>query len=326
MSRNTKLNVVFTSEDVRRLQERAAAAFNTDTVVIDDNVTARIMRILNEEPDVIAAAGVSGMAARDGVLVNRPGLYISDGYSGKLSGHIEDGARFADGTVATEEMFLEPMIGISGYAGVNYTCLFRALCGVGICSKCFSLTTPYYNSIKAWTRNDVIMSSVKLTAGDVVLDPDKIPYVRFSSHGDLLNGLHAYNFLTIAASNPDVNFALWTKNADYMRAGMELFGAPRPNNLTLIYSALRMDVTPSAAALKALKAAGFDALFSVYNRLSTQTKAVSGGAWHCMCGNGSCRHRCQFCYNPAARAARGFADPSRAVLIAEILDGGRHRE
>lgn len=322
-SRHTNLILSFSEADVKRLHENAAAALEGGKMVISEAVTNRLVNwLFNVSFDEIAAAGVSGLGINDGVLVNNAGLFIGDGYSGKLSGKIPAGAIFPDGSKAAEAISGAPMVGISGYAGNNYTCLFRALCG-GICSKCFSLLTPWKPSIKAWSRNDVILSSFELTSGDVILDPVKIPFVRFSSHGDLINATHGFNYLRIAADNPDVNFALWTKNAQYMREAFRMFGGVKPSNLTLIYSPLRMNVIPSETALTAAKNAGYDAIFSVFEKRDNQAAAIAAGAHFCKCGDASCRHLCQFCYNPARRSA---FDPSKAVLIAEILDGEKHSE
>ena len=321
-SRHTNLNVSFTASDVKRMQETASAALIGGKTVISDAVTARMNWVHNLTFEEIASAGVSGMGVNDGVIVNRAGLFIGDGYSGKLSGKIPAGSTDADGVYYPAETVRAPMVGISGFAGNNYTCLLRALFG-GICAECFSLKTPWKPSIKAWTRNDVILSSGCLTSGDVIFDPEKIPFARFSSHGDLINGFHAYNALRISADNPGTRFALWTKNAHFMRDGFRMFGAPKPENLTLIYSPLRLNVTPSVTALQAAKAAGYDAIFSVFDRQEKQETAVNSGAHFCQCGNGSCRHLCRFCYDPARRVNR---PDDRAVLIAEILDGDKHNE
>ena len=322
MSRHTNLNISFNAADVQRMHETAAAALSGGKIVINDAVTARVNWVNALTFDEIRAAGVSGMGIKDGVLVNRPGLFISDGYSGKLSGKIPAGSLTAAGEYIPDEITRAAMVGISGFAGNNRTCLYRALCG-GICAQCFSLKTPWKPSIKAWSRNDVILSSGRLQHGDVILDPELIPYLRYSSHGDLINADHAYNYLIMASDNPETNFALWTKNAHFMRAGLEMFGSPKPDNLTLIYSPLNMNVVPAPAALEAMKKAGYDAVFSVFGDRSKQSAAVSAGAHFCKCGAGSCRHLCQFCYDPARR---GAFDPARAVLIAEILDGDNHRE
>lgn len=315
MSRHTVLNVSFSPADVKRLPENA--------YIVSDAVTDRVFKWLPSLSfDDIAGAGVTGMDIAAGVLVNLPGLYISDGYSGKLSGCLPAGSVTAENEYIDVDTVRAAMVGISGYAGNNNTCLYRALCG-GICSKCFSLKTPWKPSIKAWTRNDVILSSFRLQPGAVIFDPENIPYCRFSSHGDLINGLHAYNYLTIAADNPGTLFALWTKNMHFYREGLQLFGSKKPNNLTVGFSPLNMDVIPSKSALLAAKREGLDFIFSVFNDRRRQAEAVQAGAHFCKCGSGSCRWLCQFCYNPARRA--GY-DAGSAVLIAEILDGEKHKE
>ena len=322
-SRHTVLNVSFTPENVKQLHENAIAGLPTGAHIISDAVTNRVFGWLPSVTfEEVAAAGVSGMGSAEGVIYNYPGLFIGDGYSGKLSGKIPAGSITAEGEEIDHDIVRAAMVGISGFAGNNHSCLLRALHG-GICSKCFSLLTPWKPSIKAWTRNDVILSTLRLTHNDVLLDPDLIPYLRYSSHGDLINGLHACNYLQIASDNPDTHFTLWTKNAGYYREGLTLFGKPRPSNLQVIYSPLNMNVVPSKTALQAAKKAGFDAVFSVFQDRRKQAAAVQAGAYFCKCGDGSCRHLCQFCYNPARRAAYSS---DAAVLIAEILDGEKHND
>lgn len=321
-TRHTVLNVSFTASDVKKMHENAIAALDGGKTVISEAVTNRMHWIAGTTFEQIANAGKSGMGEAEGVIANRAGLFIGDGYSGKLSGKLHAGNVTASGEVIEAEEKRAPMVGISGHAGNNYTCLYRALTG-GICGKCFSLLTPWKPSILAWSRNDVILSSGRLQHGDVILDSSLIPFVRFSSHGDLINADHAYNYLITAEDNPTVKFALWTKNAGIMRDGFRLFGKPKPENLTLIYSPLNMNVVPSVTALAAMKNAGYDAVFSVFGKREAQRKAVTAGAHFCKCGDGSCRHLCQFCYDPSRRAS---FDPDHAVLIAEILDGEKHSE
>lgn len=323
MSRHTVLNVSFSPENVKQLHENAIAGLPAGAHVISDAVTDRVFSWLPSVTyDDICRAGVTGMGPAEGVMRNYPGLYISDGYSGKLSGKVPAGSVTAAGEKINFDTVLAAMVGISGYAGNNYTCLYRALCG-GICAKCFSLLTPWKPSIKAWTRNDVILSSIEITHNDVLLDPVLIPFLRYSSHGDLINGLHAKNYLQIAADNEDTNFTLWTKNAHFYREGLRMYGKPKPDNLTVIYSPLNMNCVPSYTSLQRMKEAGYDAVFSVFQDREKQAKAVAAGAHFCACGDGSCRHLCQFCYNPALRASY---DAGAAILIAEILDGEKHRE
>ena len=303
MSKLSNLNVSFDAAGVKSMQDNAAAVM-ADKYVISDAVTRRLAWAASEVTfDDLVNAGKSGLREKHGVIRNAAGLFISGGMSGKMLG----------------------MPGISGYAGMNPGCIRRASLGYGICWQCFALKTPWKPSIKAWMRNDAILSTVRLNHGDLLLDPDLIPYMRYSSHGDVINALHMCNYLTAAADNAGTKFALWTKNADIVRAGFRMYGGPKPSNLTLIYSPLLMDCKPSKKALEAAKAAGFDAVFSVSKRRAGQDAAVNGGAHFCQCGPASCRGKCLFCYDNDRRTASGF-DGSAAVLISEILDGERHKE
>ena len=76
-SRHTNLNVSFTAADVKRLHENAAAALPAGCTVITGKDTARIRRNFAENFDTIAAAGVSGMGIKDGVIRNDVGYRIT---------------------------------------------------------------------------------------------------------------------------------------------------------------------------------------------------------------------------------------------------------
>lgn len=290
-----------TEAALKTLVKNAAAVRGSNTV-ISAAVTGRLEWLKTVTPEAVAAAGKTSLNEYTGIIRNDYDLFFSGGMSGKMDG----------------------MPGLSGYAGNNPECLKRALFGFGICYKCFSFLTPWKPSILAWTKNDILLSSGYMDAGAVRIDPEKLPYMRFSSHGDTINAVHVYNYCRIAYDNPNTQFALWTKNAAFFRDGLKEFGR-KPENLTTIYSPLLMNCRPSEKALKAAAAAGYDAVFSVSDVREKQTAAIAGGAYGCLCGPGSCRGKCLFCYDADRRTAAGY-DGSRAVLISEILDGERHRE
>ena len=279
-----------------------------ETTVINEKVTYKIHYALNLTDSQIKNAGKSGLKFTDGVRVNKHGIFISDGYSGKMS----------------------DMPGCSGYAGNNSLCLKRALDGNSVCAHCFSLIGIWKTCIPAYTKNDLIFSTVKFSIGDLVLDPELFPYFRFSTHGDTMNALHVYNMLVTALTNPETQFTLWTKNVKYWIDGLAMFEkeyGQKPSNFYAIYSWLITDGMPSIEQLKTLKRLGFDAVFVVYNTWASQDRAVEMGAHRCVCGNGSCRHHCKFCYDKTVRSLSGFDGNSDTVTwIAEIMDGANHKE
>lgn len=279
-----------------------------ESVVINEKVTYKIHYALNLSDAQISKAGVSGLKFSDGVLANKHGIFISGSYSGKM----------------------QDMPGCSGYAGNNSLCLKRALDGNSVCAHCFSLIGIWKTCIPAYTKNDMIFSTTKFSVGDLVLDPEAFPYFRFSTHGDTMNALHVYNALVTALTNPDTQFTIWTKNVQYWIDGLAMFEkeyGPKPSNFFAIYSWLITDGMPSHGQLKTLKKIGFDAVFVVYNTWASQDRAVNAGAKRCVCGTGSCRHHCKFCYDKKVRDLMGFDGNSDAVIwIAEIMDGANHKE
>jgi len=280
-----------------------AAAVLGDNVVIRQSVTDRIRRLQTMTIDDIMSSGKSGLTAKKGIIRNDYGLFFSDGYTGKMTGKV----------------------GLSGFAGNNPECIKRALLGYGICRHCFSFLTPWMPSLKAWTKNDLLLSTVRMDAGSVIIDSDIIPSMRYSSHGDLINSLHLYNYFRIAADNPGVEFALWTKNVRIYRDGLQLFGY-KPENIFVGFSPIHMNVIPTEKSLQAAKKAGFDFIFGVNDTYANQEKSLQFGGYKCHCGTNSCHGTCRFCYNAARRQELGYSGSDKAVYISEILDGERHQE
>lgn len=283
----------------------AVMAVLGNDVVIRQSVTDRIHKLHTMSINDIMAAGKSGLGPNKGILKNVYNLFFSDGYTGKMLGKV----------------------GLSGFAGNNPECIKRALLGFGICRHCFSFLTPWMPSIKAWTKNDLILSSVMMPANSVIIDPDLIPSMRFSSHGDLINDIHLYNYFRIAADNPNTEFALWTKNVSIYQAGLKLFGY-KPENIIVGFSPIHMNVIPTEKSLIAAKNNGFDFIFGVNDTWANQEKSLVNGGHKCKCGENSCGLTCQFCYSAARRQELGYnmAASNKAVFISEILDGERHKE
>lgn len=281
----------------------AVMAVLGNNTVISAAVTNRIRLLQSFGIDDIMTAGKSGLGKNKGILVNAYNLFFSDGYTGKMLGKI----------------------GLSGFAGNNPECIKRALLGYGICRHCFSFLTPWINSIKAWTKNDLLLSSGMMEKNSVIIDPEKIPSMRFSSHGDLINKYHLYNYFRIAADNPNTQFALWTKNVAIYHDGLDLFGY-KPANIIVGYSPIQMNVIPSEKSLIMAKKSGFDFIFGVNDTWANQGKSLVNGGYKCRCGENSCRLHCQFCYNAKKRAELGYSMTEKAVFVSEILDGERHKE
>ena len=160
-----------------------------------------------------------------------------------------------------------------------------------ICSKCFAASTAArYTSL---AKN--LSSNLELLTGEI-LPLDVLPrfiselanIVRFESFGDLANVTQAINYLNIAKVNPDIRFALWTKNIGFLAKAIETTG--KPDNLRIIYSS---PIKNQAINVEKTKRAfpGVDAVFTVYDK-----KYIAENNTEINCGAKSCI-TCRNCYD-----------------------------
>ena len=171
---------------------------------------------------------------------------------------------------------------------LNLRCLARMRNGASICAHCFSASmNGQYDALRVkLMRNTVLLNTVELT-------PDMIPHIgckskmfRFESFGDLVSPLQVKNYFMIAACNPHVKAALWTKNPDVIAKAIEKYGLVKPANLNIILSTLELDADPAPVEYDFI-----DKVFTVY---STEEVAASKGVT-INCGARSCA-TCQRCY------------------------------
>ena len=77
----TNAAATITAENVNQM--KAAVNYHGQTV-INDKVTWKIAYCQSLSAEDIAAAGLSGMSRKDGILINRWGLFFSRRYRGKM--------------------------------------------------------------------------------------------------------------------------------------------------------------------------------------------------------------------------------------------------
>jgi hypothetical protein len=129
------------------------------------------------------------------------------------------------------------MVSISTSVTTNERCAKNAAIPGSICEKCFSAKQMrvFPSMEKPMVENQRI-----LTAS--VLPLDKLPiinaqYFRFEAFGDLNNATQVINYFNLCRKNPRVNFALWTKNPDYIAEAIA-GGHEKPQNLNIVLSSL----------------------------------------------------------------------------------------
>lgn len=117
----------------------------------------------------------------------------------------------------------------------NKYCEIRRKVKDFICNACYAAAMASEDRInKEYLKKNTDI----LTAGILTAVPEiKNPYgiFRFESFGDLNNMVQFINYLIIARVNPDITFALWSKNLWFIKAAFDL-GIEKPKNLIIIQS------------------------------------------------------------------------------------------
>ena len=178
---------------------------------------------------------------------------------------------------------MEGMQSISTSVIENKRCAKNAQIKGSICEKCFaSKQVKIFPSMqKPLAKNQEILTSR-------ILDDHEIPtiyakYFRFESFGDLNNEIQVINYFLHCYKNPDVKFALWTKNPDYIEKALSM-GYEKPSNLNIVLSSLFINVE------RKNKYDFVDKVFTVYDK-----QYIEENETNINCGSRSC-FKCGLCY------------------------------
>lgn len=196
-------------------------------------------------------------------------------------------------TIMTKSgMIISKMSGkMYGFYSINTNPLDNPFCNKSsnipnsVCSKCYSrrmLMTMRKSCNPSWSKNGRILSREILPNSHI---PDlsgltRNGAFRFSSHGEIMNGIHLTNLLNIAARNPDVTFGLWTK-----RIGMICdYLDDIPPNVILVASTTLIDM------IDPVLPAHFDKVFNVYTKPFAERHGIDINC------TGKCAD-CMLCYD-----------------------------
>lgn len=215
------------------------------------------------------ATGKEYKMRRSKYAANYSPVIVSDNMSGKMAG----------------------IPSISTSVLENPICQKRRQQKDSICSKCFAASTAArYTSL---AKN--LSSNLELLTGEILpLDvlprfiPELANIVRFESFGDLANVTQAINYINIAKVNPDIRFALWTKNIGFLAKAIEQAG--KPENMRIIYSSAYINQETSAENITRAYPC-VDAVFTVYDK-----KYIAENNIEINCGAKSCI-TCRNCYD-----------------------------
>lgn len=216
-----------------------------------------------------STTGIEYTMRRSKYAANYSPVIVSDNMSGKMAG----------------------IPSISTSVLENPICKKRREQKDSICSKCFAANTAgRYSSL---AKN--LKSNLELLTGEILPEnvlprfiPELSNIVRFESFGDLANINQAINYLNIAKVNPDVRFAIWTKNISFLAKAVEMVG--KPENIRIIYSS---PIVNHAIDVEKTKRTypGIDAVFTVYDK-----KYIAENNTEINCGGKSCI-TCRNCYD-----------------------------
>lgn len=181
---------------------------------------------------------------------------------------------------------------LSTYAGQNSSCKAMMQNDKTVCSHCYAYkqveSGVYPNQRTCLERNGNALSSALL---DIVPNLSKQEIFRFESHGDVINDIHARNYIRIAKANPTVKFAAWTKRPPIWECAIKEEG--KPSNLKLVFSSPMVNKKLDVRTLFPF----IDTIFTVYEKGVEAPHQIP-----CQCSKGSC-NRCRFCYTKSGMVA-----------------------
>lgn len=178
---------------------------------------------------------------------------------------------------------MEGMQSISTSVTTNDRCKKNAAIKGSICEKCFASkqVKVFPTMEKPLQRNQEILTSRILEDHEIPVIYNK--YFRFESFGDLNNDIQVINYFKHCYKNPDVKFALWTKNPDYIAKAIKQ-GYEKPDNLNIVLSSLFINVQ------RKTRYDFVDKVFTVYDKNHIEENEININ-----CGARNC-FKCGLCY------------------------------
>lgn len=172
---------------------------------------------------------------------------------------------------------------ISTAVFLNPQCKKNAATPGSICAHCYA--SRYAGMRPDLARKLEINTELYTRA---IIPADLLPFInaaviRLESFGDLNNSIQVLNYFEICRKNSHARIALWTKNPRFIDQLINI-GYVKPENLSIVYSALFLN-TPDSDVLPILnKYAFIDYVFIVYTPeyIKENNIAINCGGRHCL--------------------------------------------
>lgn len=187
---------------------------------------------------------------------------------------------------------MEGVASLSTDINSNPICQGRRKIEGSICSLCFSAKMwddekgQYRRVNKAFKTNTEILCNRLLKDEEIpYIDSKVFPLFRFEAFADLQSVTQVLNYFKIARKNPQVRFALWTKNPGFISKALNLVDVPK--NLQIVLSSMGLNKPSNGERFPFV-----NKVFTVYDDATIERENISIN-----CGARSCKG-CQICYKP----------------------------
>jgi len=176
---------------------------------------------------------------------------------------------------------MEGMQSISTSCKSNPHCAEYAKIKGSVCEKCYAqrFTSMWKGLNEHLEKNAELLTKKIIAMKD--LPTINACYFRFEAFGDLHNTTQLINYFNICKKNPDVNFALWTKNPGIVKEVAD----QKPKNLQIILSSLMLNTQIDISNMSYI-----DKVFTVYDKKTIEKDNIKIN-----CGAKSCL-TCHKCY------------------------------
>lgn len=174
------------------------------------------------------------------------------------------------------------MVSLSTSPRLNPWCKSRAKRGHGVCAHCYSQRSlnRYPQLVDKLERNTQILTTMIILKEE--LPKLNVSLFRLESFGDLVNEIQVINYFNLCNKNPQVKFALWTKNPWLIQHTLEVM--KKPKNLQIVYS---MTALNSVARYEDVheQFPFVDKIFTVFDKEHAKDVNINCGKKKCLeCG------------------------------------------
>lgn len=173
------------------------------------------------------------------------------------------------------------MQSLSTSCKTNKNCARNAKIKGSVCEKCYAQRQMkmYKNMSACFERNADILTTKILTEEGLPLI--NACYFRLEAFGDLHNETQLINYFNICKKNPDVHFALQTKNPQIVKEVAD----QKPKNIVILVSSLFINKPINIETMPYI-----DKVFTVYD-----TETIKNENININCGARNCL-KCHRCY------------------------------